>query len=51
MDKIKIYDNLFIYKAGGDFMNLLLVKDILTEEEARFYIAECVIFIMKIYIF
>jgi len=31
------------YLPGGDFMNLLIKKDILTEEEARFYAAELVI--------
>ena len=28
------------YLPGGDLMNLLIKKDILTEEEARFYTAE-----------
>jgi len=28
------------YLPGGDLMNLLIKKDILTEDEARFYIAE-----------
>lgn len=30
------------YLAGGDLMTLLMKKDILTEEEAKFYIAETV---------
>lgn len=30
------------YLAGGDLMTLLMKKDILTEDEARFYIAEMV---------
>ena len=30
------------YLAGGDLMTLLMAKDILTEDEAKFYIAECV---------
>lgn len=31
------------YLAGGDLMTLLMKKDILKEEEAKFYIAEAVI--------
>ena len=31
------------FLGGGDFMNLLIKRDILTEEESKFYIAECVI--------
>ena len=30
------------YLGGGDLMTLLMKKDILKEEEAKFYIAECV---------
>ncbi len=30
------------YLPGGDFMNLLIRKDILTDDEARFYIAEII---------
>ena len=30
------------YLGGGDLMTLLMKKDILIEEEARFYMAECV---------
>jgi serine/threonine kinase 38 len=31
------------YLAGGDLMTLLIKKDVLAENEAKFYIAECVI--------
>jgi len=31
------------YLPGGDLMTLLMKKDILTEEEAKFYMAESVI--------
>ena len=30
------------YLAGGDLMTLLMKKDILTEDESKFYIAEAV---------
>jgi serine/threonine kinase 38 len=30
------------YVAGGDMMNLLIKKDIFTEDETKFYIAETV---------
>lgn len=30
------------YVPGGDLMTLLMKKDILSEEEAKFYIAETV---------
>ena len=30
------------YLGGGDLMTLLIKKDILSEDEAKFYIAECV---------
>ena len=30
------------YLAGGDLMTLLMKKDILTEDEGKFYIAEIV---------
>jgi serine/threonine kinase 38 len=36
------------YLPGGDLMTLLMKKDILTEEESKFYIAECVILILSI---
>jgi len=32
------------YLAGGDLMTLLMKKDILSEEEAKFYMAEAVSF-------
>ncbi len=32
------------YLAGGDLMTLLIKKDILSENEARFYMAEMVLF-------
>jgi hypothetical protein len=31
------------FLPGGDLMNLLIMKDILPEEQARFYIAELVV--------
>lgn len=31
------------YLIGGDLMTLLMKKDILTEEEAKFYIAEAIL--------
>ena len=34
---------------GGDFMNLLIKKDILTEEEARFYTAELILAVDSIH--
>ena len=37
------------YLPGGDFMNLLIKKDILTEEEARFYTAELILSIESIH--
>ena len=37
------------YLPGGDLMNLLIQKDILTEEEARFYIAELILSIESIH--
>jgi serine/threonine kinase 38 len=30
------------YLAGGDLMTLLIKRDVLPENEAKFYIAECV---------
>lgn len=38
-------NNLYLvmeYLPGGDLMNLLIKKDILSEEEARFYIGEII---------
>ena len=37
------------YCPGGDLMNLLIEKDILTEEEAKFYLAELVLSIESIH--
>ena len=34
---------------GGDFMNLLIKKDILSEDEARFYIAELILAVESIH--
>ena len=31
------------YLPGGDLMTLLMEKDILSEEEAQFYMAQCVL--------
>ena len=35
------------YLPGGDLMTLLMKKDILTEDEAKFYMAESVIQFLK----
>ena len=46
------YDYLYLvmeYLQGGDLMNILIKKDILTEEEARFYVAEIVLAIESIH--
>ena len=32
------------YLPGGDLMTLLIKKDVLSEDDAKFYIAEMVIF-------
>lgn len=37
------------YLPGGDMMTLLMRKDILTEDEARFYVAETVLAIESIH--
>jgi len=37
------------YLPGGDLMTLLMARDILTEEESRFYIAEMVLAIESIH--
>ena len=37
------------YLPGGDLMNLLIKKDILTEEESRFYVAEMVLAIETVH--
>ena len=46
--KYSFQDEQFLYLVmnycpGGDLMNLLMKKDILTEDEARFYIAEMIL--------
>jgi serine/threonine kinase 38 len=46
--KYSFQDESFLYLvmdflAGGDFMSLLMKKDILNEEESRFYIAELIL--------
>ena len=45
-------DYLFLvmeFCQGGDFMNLLIKKDILTEKEAKFYIAELILAVESIH--
>ena len=45
-------DYLFLvmeFCQGGDFMNLLIKKDILTEKEAKFYIAELILSVDSIH--
>jgi serine/threonine kinase 38 len=37
------------YLPGGDLMNLLIKKDILTEDESRFYIGEIIIAIAAVH--
>ena len=37
------------FLPGGDFMNLLIEKDILPEEEAGFYTAELILTVESIY--
>ena len=39
------------YLAGGDLMTLLMKKDILEENEAKFYIAECVLIFFFFFFF
>jgi serine/threonine protein kinase len=41
------------YLPGGDLMTLLMKKDILSEEEAKFYMAESVktLFVLKLIYF
>ena len=46
--KYSFQDDFYLYLAmdflpGGDLMSLLMKKDVLTEEEAKFYIAEIVL--------
>ena len=52
--KFSFQDDNFLYLvmdyiAGGDLMSLLIKKDILTEDESRFYIAELVLAIEAIH--
>jgi serine/threonine kinase 38 len=52
--KFSFQDELYLYlvmefMAGGDFMTLLIKKDILSEEEGRFYGAEMVLAIEAIH--
>ena len=45
-------ENLYLvmeYLAGGDLMNLLIKKDILSEDESRFYIAEVILAIERVH--
>ena len=37
------------YLPGGDMMTLLMRKDTLTEDEARFYVGQCVLAIESIH--
>ena len=37
------------FLAGGDLMTLLMRKDILTEDESRFYIAETILAIESVH--
>mmetsp|Transcript_7822 Transcript_7822/g.1018 ORF Transcript_7822/g.1018 Transcript_7822/m.1018 type:complete len:90 (+) Transcript_7822:523-792(+) len=37
------------YLAGGDLMTLLMRKDILSEDESRFYIAELVLAVESVH--
>jgi len=37
------------YLPGGDLMNLLIKKDILTEDDSRFYIGELVLAIESVH--
>ena len=52
--KASLQEDDFLYLVmeflpGGDFMNLLIEKDKLTEEEARFYIAELILAVDSIH--
>ena len=37
------------YLAGGDLMTLLMKKDILSEEESRFYIAQMILAVESVH--
>ena len=52
--KASFQDNDYLYLVmeflqGGDLMNILIKKDILSEEEARFYIAEIILAVESIH--
>lgn len=52
--RVSFQDQLFLYLVmdflpGGDFMSLLIKKDILSEEDSRFYIAEMILCIETIH--
>ena len=52
--KASFQDNDYLYLVmeflqGGDLMNILIKKDVLTEEEARFYVAEIILAIESIH--
>ena len=52
--KYSFQDELFLYLVmeflpGGDFMSLLMKKDILTEDECRYYIAQLILAIESIH--
>ena len=52
--KASFQDNDYLYLVmeflqGGDLMNLLIKKDVLSEEEARFYVAEIILAIESIH--
>ena len=52
--KFSFQDELYLYLVmeflqGGDFMTLLMKKDILTEEEGRFYGAEIILAIEAVH--
>ena len=47
-------DNDYLYfvmefLAGGDFMNLLIKKDILSEQDAKFYMAELILAVEQVH--
>lgn len=52
--KYSFQDDFFLYLAmeflpGGDFMSLLMKKDILSEEEARYYIAQLILAVESVH--
>lgn len=36
------------YLAGGDLMSLLIKREILSEDEGKFYLAELVVIVIKV---